>query len=146
MGRDAVSSAPAVTTVYFNPRAPYGARPWGSFLDFSFFYFNPRAPYGARHAVILFLRVVVRFQSTRPVWGATAVAVPQYVDTVISIHAPRMGRDRSASMTTPPPRHFNPRAPYGARRFWPCPGWSIAPFQSTRPVWGATHFSTSSIM
>ena len=33
------------------------------------------------------------FQSTRPVWGATTEAPEEYRDIIISIHAPRMGRD-----------------------------------------------------
>ena len=35
-----------------------------------------------------------RFQSTRPVWGATDTAVYVWASVHISIHAPRMGRDR----------------------------------------------------
>ena len=57
------------------------------------------------------------FQSTRPVRGATWQS--RYRPTknpLISIHAPRAGRDKPS--TTPAPRapHFNPRAPCGARR------------------------------
>ena len=33
------------------------------------------------------------FQSTRPVWGATIVGVQHIHRNIISIHAPRMGRD-----------------------------------------------------
>ena len=33
--------------------------------------FNPRAPCGARHVFAFVLIVVLVFQSTRPVWGAT---------------------------------------------------------------------------
>ena len=57
-----------------------------------------------------------RFQSTRPVWGATRTA-------------------RSASTRA---SYFNPRAPCGARRIASgCPLRGDK-FQSTRPVWGAT--------
>ena len=42
-------SARAVWPWYFNPRAPYGARPDNSADALSVTqYFNPRAPYGAR--------------------------------------------------------------------------------------------------
>ena len=35
------------------------------------------------------------FQSTRPVWGATYAKLVNYLaDNFISIHAPRVGRDR----------------------------------------------------
>ena len=56
----------------------------------------------------------------------------------ISIHAPRVGRDKASSSIAPEVSYFNPRAPCGARlrRFWPWLGKST--FQSTRPVWGAT--------
>ena len=58
----------------------------------------------------------VKFQSTRPVWGATAGAAQQAAGTPISIHAPRVGRD---TMTL-------------------CSHELLLRFQSTRPVWGAT--------
>ena len=38
------------TVRYFNPRAPYGARPPTSLTPSRPAYFNPRAPYGARRA------------------------------------------------------------------------------------------------
>ena len=56
------------------------------------------------------------FQSTRPVWGATPSCVVQGRFLVISIHAPRVGRDATACG----------------------PRWTAHAFQSTRPVWGAT--------
>ena len=86
--------------------------------------FNPRAPCGARRLRSLSRSLLTRFQSTRPVWGATdAVAWdsvfirsfnprapcgarrhPQgrscFRDTV-SIHAPRVGRDKCAELTIP---------------------------------------------
>ena len=57
-----------------------------------------------------------RFQSTRPVWGATWISVKDRLPEPISIHAPRVGRD-----------------------IWNLCGlaWTEE-FQSTRPVWGAT--------
>ena len=36
---------------------------------------------------------IVVFQSTRPVWGATFCVKQQYGVYLISIHAPRVGRD-----------------------------------------------------
>ena len=103
---------------HFNPRAPYGAR-LASLGHGAWIYtdFNPRAPYGARHDLLnqpyktgdisihaphmgrdkrgvgCGLRAVI-FQSTRPIWGATAMS--------------------RGIMTCK--RNFNPRAPYGARR------------------------------
>ena len=56
------------------------------------------------------------FQSTRPVWGATPGAVIVRVASNISIHAPRVGRDRAAFARLTVCAYFNPRAPCGARR------------------------------
>ena len=100
--------------------------------------FNPRAPCGARLQGMSLL-----------------------FKCMISIHAPRVGRDPDDPHPGPPVRHFNPRAPCGARpkepelRYTasdfnpraPCGARPVvgriaraaALFQSTRPVWGATH-------
>ena len=60
--------------------------------------------------------IIFLFQSTRPVWGATARHAFRAFAERISIHAPRMGRDGQAHPLHPLRLHFNPRAPYGARR------------------------------
>ena len=79
-------------------------------------YFNPRAPCGARQETTNTAQTATRFQSTRPVWGATTG------------QKSRSGRQK----------HFNPRAPCGARLFSSSFCRSTFGFQSTRPVWGAT--------
>ncbi len=78
--------------------------------------FNPRAPYGARLPSTVSFRVPPVFQSTRPVRGRDLSARPVPVRHVVSIHAPRAGRDF-------------------AGWFW-LMGYHA--FQSTRPVRGAT--------
>ena len=56
----------------FNPRAPCGARPYrSSIFRVLNMDFNPRAPCGARPVLEPGPVIVVQFQSTRPVWGAT---------------------------------------------------------------------------
>ncbi len=55
--------------------------------------FNPRAPCGARLMVRIILVYLFTFQSTRPVWGATASALRHPPERAVSIHAPRVGRD-----------------------------------------------------
>ena len=88
------------------------------------FYFNPRAPCGARLALFVTCRCGRGFQSTRPVWGATEsqrviiwfiifqstrpvwgatsyTRFPTY-SAVISIHAPRVGRDGKRGHDFPP--------------------------------------------
>ena len=147
----------------FNPRAPYGARrPPGIRFGSSLPDFNPRAPYGARlvpvFAAPVFpdisihaphtgrdamdtgkIQAAYRFQSTRPIRGATPAE--QIANTAsclfqstrpirgatyaycmdklglkISIHAPHTGRDALRRASTP----------------------SACIFQSTRPIRGAT--------
>ena len=54
---------------------------------------------------------MIRFQSTLPVRGATALGIVQVNDGLISIHAPREGsdiwRDSGRRWTS----YFNPRSP-----------------------------------
>jgi len=63
-----------------------------------------------------------RFQFTRPAWGATSASERASQMPEVSIHAPRMGRDRVC-----------------VRIVQAVPG-----FQFTRPAWGATPVSTAS--
>ena len=155
------ASCPACASSNFNPHAPCGARLLPPVQSNWPKNFNPRAPCGARpfyddQGVSQFV-----FQSTRPVWGATACATSALRTTLISIHAPRVGRDgctpppppprvpisihaprvgrdSSSTVEPPPPLDFNPRAPCGARRMSTACKMSERSFQSTRPVWGAT--------
>ena len=54
------------------------------------------APRVGRDRVIFFTHLSwKKFQSTRPVWGATAVARIKESLQEVSIHAPRVGRDLS---------------------------------------------------
>ena len=116
VGRDGQNGRSPSSSADFNPRAPCGARLQSYRRDFQVYYFNPRAPCGARPRIFLAivnafkisihaprvgrdivaaiqLHTLPRFQSTRPVWGATTLA-----------EALREKYD-----------HFNPRAPCGAR-------------------------------
>ena len=126
---------------YFNPRAPYGARPRDVSPAWADGNFNPRAPYGARLAMQSILHGgILLFQSTRPIRGATGLPVsvvgsrstfqstrpirgatlPDQIRmevSEISIHAPHTGRDTMWRSGTSRATNFNPRAPYGAR---PC--------------------------
>ena len=56
----------------------------------------------------------------------------------ISIHAPREGRDLCGSRRRPVPLDFNPRAPRGARLEAELDMRHADEFQSTRPARGAT--------
>ena len=115
-GRDATDRAKPPDNPCFNPRAPYGARPviscqWSVARKFQ----STRPVRGATICTRGFA-LLKRFQSTRPVRGATGMGIGLFDMLNVSIHAPRTGRDwfllrRSASVGC-----FNPRAPYGARR------------------------------
>ena len=78
--------------------------------------FNPRAPCGARQKSRTFSWQGRQFQSTRPVWGATQHHDETLTYYIISIHAPRVGRDHYKYNLKLRPKNFNPRAPCGARR------------------------------
>ena len=58
------------------------------------------------------------FQSTLPVWGATCDELEEIAKKGISIHAPRMGSDRSKRQNDAPSGNFNPRSPYGERHVY----------------------------
>ena len=80
-----------------------------------------------------------KFQSTRPVGGATGLSTTSKIKRSISIHAPRGGRDGIYSADGTLDHYISIHAPRGGRdgvkggynsRVWQ--------FQSTRPVGGAT--------
>ena len=146
----------------FNPRAPCGARRYelynyGTYSEISIH--APRVGRDSRRSKSCATRQ--GFQSTRPVWGATRPldypasfcrdfnprapcgARPYTQRSIssppnISIHAPRVGRDRQQPELCLSLRNFNPRAPCGARQSYRRICHNDLTFQSTRPVWGAT--------
>ena len=79
-------------------------------------YFNPRAPCGARLKGCEAPAAGWVFQSTRPMRGATPRSLRGRYAGDISIHAPHAGRDAHQDRRLPLCHHFNPRAPCGARR------------------------------
>ena len=101
---------------YFNPRSPCGERRKILFMVPKSSYFNPRSPCGERPIMLVDGKVVDKFQSTLPVWGATNRSGQAGSQLFISIHAPRVGSDGNL-----PVFHFR-----------------LLVFQSTLPVWGAT--------
>ena len=123
-------------------------------------YFNPRSPWGERRDDDPQLTGSVLFQSTLPVGGATreqiganksgliSIHAPrggsdkcstaQWRNKEISIHAPRGGSDRRLSRQKGTTTYFNPRSPWGERRFYHLPIFAEPLFQSTLPVGGAT--------
>ena len=55
------------------------------------------------------------FQSTLPAWGETGRRGHPADRRTISIHSPRMGRDRTCATETRPTADFNPLSPHGER-------------------------------
>ena len=80
--------------------------------------FNPRTPCGVRLFFGMADLLVVQFQSTHPVWGATG----------------------KPPFNPPGERDFNPRTPCGVRRIRDFLSQHTRKFQSTHPVWGATMY------
>ena len=122
----------------FNPRAPCGARPSQHYPEIKEKRFQSTRPLRGATLDWLLLRCPLTFQSTRPLRGATGRWARPSRPGCISIHAPLAGRDaasygvrrqtrifqstrplRGATLMPPPgwcrARHFNPRAPCGAR-------------------------------
>ena len=82
------------------------------------YYFNPRAPCGARQLGTEYRnKGQKKFQPTRPLRGATLAEDRVGHGESISTHAPLAGRDAQKKNAPTVARHFNPRAPCGARHF-----------------------------
>ncbi len=144
----------------FNPRAPCGARLSPLTAQGNMRRFQSTRPVRGATSDMAPCTILLQFQSTRPVRGATEFAVRVLAEGMVSIHAPRAGRDRNARAAAAGQQGFNPRAPCGARLTWgpsstvcrcfnpraPCGArhyskvWEkpLSKFQSTRPVRGAT--------
>ena len=116
---------------------------------------------GRDHSFVTILGLDLRFQSTRPVWGATVTDHPRqciFIDfnprapcgarrskptrrpgaPVISIHAPRVGRDGNTAALNFCVHLFQSTRPVWGATEQEQFVQTIAIFQSTRPVWGAT--------
>ena len=121
----------------FNPRSPHGERRATTSSGFCWSNFNPRSPHGERRSVGAEVGWLVEFQSTLPARGATLLVNGLWHDQIfqstlpargatqsghkrflqsgISIHAPRTGSDPALSRTCSLAGHFNPRSPHGER-------------------------------
>ena len=103
--------------LYFNPRAPCGARLGTLVTKFMNFIISTHAPLAGRdEAIRIFAAERREFQPTRPLRGATKL--------------PNVKEQKT--------KNFNPRAPCGARQEQYRERPSSAEFQPTRPLRGAT--------
>ena len=99
---------------------------------------STRPVWGATRILELYGCTETPFQSTRPVWGATQLRCSNgRCQRHFNPRAP-CGARRCSISRCRRRRNFNPRAPCGARppRYFMREDGSV--FQSTRPVWGAT--------
>ena len=78
----------------FNPLSPHGERHGHNGKIRALKHFNPLSPHGERPGTERPSRRCGRFQSTLPAWGETKAQVKAVADRNISIHSPRMGRDK----------------------------------------------------
>ena len=78
------------------------------------------------------------FQSTLPAWGETIGGYGELYVLAISIHSPRMGRDRCPQAGRCIRGYFNPLSPHGERLFSMLYRQLSKLFQSTLPAWGET--------
>ena len=128
-------SAPAVISIHA-PHAGSDGRTCAGAVAAS--HFNPRSPCGERPRLYFTMCCAISFQSSLPVWGATATRASSRNTRSISILAPRVGSDtlRRSGCCAPP--YFNPRSPCGERLFPSGLPSAAPPFQSSLPVRGAT--------
>ena len=101
---------------HFNPRAPCGARRNEARASVSASKFQSTRPMRGATRKAAFIQCNFLFQSTRPMRGATMHTWKSLFHSRISIHAPHAGRDKYACLIILSNLHFNPRAPCGARR------------------------------
>ena len=137
-GRDRGRASRAPPRGNFNPRAPRGARPKSFAALLPIANFNPRAPCGARRRGCGNGGLNTAISIHAPLAGRDCIATLIPTLRGISIHAPLAGRDccaKSKSLDNTISIH----APLAGRdeEVLPMSCWRL-PFQSTRPLRGAT--------
>ena len=123
----------------FNPLSPHGERRDYSPAFVCCINFNPLSPHGERLVVLVYSSVSGLFQSTLPAWGETEATKNLPPTVIISIHSPRMGRDRRPCQPQRFAPAFQSTLPAWGETRRPCQPQRFAPaFQSTLPAWGET--------
>ena len=100
--------------------------------------FNPRPPWGGRLPKYTSFCILSIFQSTPSVGRATPAVDVQKIKHGISIHALRGEGDKRRAMPVAWTLYFNPRPPWGGRRYATRQVKSLLIFQSTPSVGRAT--------
>ena len=101
--------------------------------------FNPRPPCRGRHAMSITGLLILVFQSTPPMQGATPRSELAGTLWAISIHAPHAGGDPAAPHVFDKPRHFNPRPPCRGRPVTSSKAPCSADFNPRPPCRGRLH-------
>ena len=138
MGRDLVLLQMLSHFVNFNPLSPHGERRCDYPHSAKRLYFNPLSPHGERHTVAAKVATVNGFQSTLPAWGETWRGLKNGRAENISIHSPRMGRDRLPSFRRAVERIFQSTLPAWGETEGSADDAFLLTFQSTLPAWGET--------
>ena len=114
-GRDRADPQAPADFRHFNPRAPCGARLPAPLRPARAAHISIHAPLAGRDRLRPRPEDRGDISIHAPLAGRDCLAVSNAGRAGISIHAPLAGRDRRPGAYTPPARHFNPRAPCGAR-------------------------------
>ena len=127
-------------SLYFNPRSPWGERPYKVYYYATPILFQSTLPVGGATNHLAQTGASDRFQSTLPVGGATDASHDLYPIDKISIHAPRVGSD-SSLLSSPSMDFISIHAPRVGSDLKPMTDKANKfIFQSTLPVWGATRW------
>ena len=138
MGCDYTPTHYRLSTWYFNPRIPYGMRPTQLAICVANVDFNPRIPYGMRRHSDHAQGRNHGFQSTHPVWDATARATFPATSFLFQSTHPVWDATTGAKSATSVKSRFQSTHPvWDATTLISCPNNSTK-FQSTHPVWDAT--------
>ena len=138
-GSDNLSESFLSFVQYFNPRSPWGERPYASNLPHPAVLISIHAPRGGSDLLYTCReKMVWVFQSTLPVGGATVnlftFSILVYDFNPRSPWGERPGYSGQCNRI----RNFNPRSPWGERPVSRSKSVMTSEFQSTLPVGGAT--------
>ena len=97
VGRDTPTLLGLSYALDFNPPSPCGEGLPGGGLGTCIVVFQSTLPVWGGTSSIRNCRRTSAFQSTLPVWGGTISTGQLLLDTIISIHPPRVGRDSKSS-------------------------------------------------
>ena len=147
----------------FNPRSPYGERPCLSHFDGYMPEFQSTLPIRGATLLNALLDLLIlisihaphtgsdgtrrtrrslrRISIHAPHTGSDLMMMLNHKNVLISIHAPHTGSDYTGISFFRHKQNFNPRSPYGERRFSVMYLQYNTLFQSTLPIRGATFSS-----